>query len=179
MGKKSVKENKNVYQAARETAGLTRAKSAEIMDCVTESRIEKIESEKILPQPEDVVAMAAAYKNPSLMNHYCAKECPIGKESVQELKFNSLESIILELLSGITTVSRSRDRLIEITKDGRIDAYELPEFTKMQNELGSLSNAINSLNLWVNEMAAKGIISKETLELCKKSLNTSSPEMLQ
>lgn len=170
MGKKSVKENKNIYQEAREAADLTRAKAAEVMDCVSESRIEKIESEKILPQPEDVVAMAAAYKVPSLTNHYCAKECPIGKSTVQELKLGSLESIILELLSGINTVSRSRDRLIDITKDGKIDSYELPEFTKMQNELGSLSNTINSLNLWVNDMVAKGIISKETIDLCQKAI---------
>ncbi len=78
MGKRSIKENKNLFQLAREEAGLSRTAASERMDYVSESRIEKIESEKIMPQPEDVLAMAKAYKKPLLNYHYCAHLCPIG-----------------------------------------------------------------------------------------------------
>ena len=44
MGKKSIKENKNIYFQSREEAGLTRAQASEAMEYVSESRIEKIEN---------------------------------------------------------------------------------------------------------------------------------------
>ena len=49
-------------------------------------RIEKIESDKTLPHPDEVMAMAQCYKMPSMCNHYCSNECPIGKEYVPEIK---------------------------------------------------------------------------------------------
>ena len=70
MGKKSVREDKNIYQLAREEAGLTRAAAGELMDYVSESRIEKIESEKSAPHPEEILAMADAYKKPVLCNGF-------------------------------------------------------------------------------------------------------------
>ena len=51
MGKKSTKENKNIYQTSREDAGLTREKASELMEFVSADRIEKIESEKSAPAP--------------------------------------------------------------------------------------------------------------------------------
>ena len=43
MGKKSVKEDKNMYFKAREDAGFTRAEASE-RTSISESRIEKIEN---------------------------------------------------------------------------------------------------------------------------------------
>ena len=73
MGKKSTKENKNIYQTSREEAGLTREKASELMEFVSADRIEKIESEKSAPHPEEILAMADAYKKPVLCNYYCSK----------------------------------------------------------------------------------------------------------
>ena len=44
MGRRSTKENKNIYFTTREEAGLTRAQASELMEYVSESRIEKIEN---------------------------------------------------------------------------------------------------------------------------------------
>ena len=63
MGRASVKTDKNIYHLAREALNLTRAAASEKMGFISESRIEKIEYEKTLPQPEDVLAMSKAYKN--------------------------------------------------------------------------------------------------------------------
>jgi hypothetical protein len=46
MGKKSIKENKNIYFQSREEAGLTRAQASELMDFISESRIEKSKARK-------------------------------------------------------------------------------------------------------------------------------------
>ena len=51
MGRKSTRENKNVYQISREAAGLTREAASEVMGYISSDRIEKIEYETSLPQP--------------------------------------------------------------------------------------------------------------------------------
>ena len=53
MGKKSTKENKNIYQTSREDAGLTREKASELMDFVSADRIEKIAEGNIDQQKLD------------------------------------------------------------------------------------------------------------------------------
>ena len=45
MGKRSTKENKNIYQTSRESLALTREKASEQMLYISADRIEKIENE--------------------------------------------------------------------------------------------------------------------------------------
>ena len=113
MGKKSIKEDKNIYFQSREEAGLTRAQASEIMGFISESRIEKIESEKTTVQPEDVVAMAEAYKKPSLCNYYCSHECRIGEAYVPEIKLSSLAEISLGILSSINSLNQQKDQTVK------------------------------------------------------------------
>ena len=46
MGKKSIKENKNIYQISREDAGLTRSQASEALVFMSDSRIEKINADE-------------------------------------------------------------------------------------------------------------------------------------
>ena len=115
MGRKSVKENKNIYHLSREALGYSRAVAAEKMKYISADRIEKIENEKSLPHPEEVLAMADCYHNPSLCNHFCSHECPIGQEYVPEVQAKELSQITLEMLSTLNILSNEKDRLIEIT----------------------------------------------------------------
>ena len=78
MGRVSVKENKNLYQIKREELGLSREKASELLESIPPERIEKIENQKSLPHPEEVLIMAEAYKTPNLCNYYCANDCPIA-----------------------------------------------------------------------------------------------------
>ena len=59
MGRKSTKENKNIYQTSREEAGLTREEASELMQFVSSDRIEKIESEKSAPHPEEIPSLSS------------------------------------------------------------------------------------------------------------------------
>ena len=38
---------------------------------ITPERIEKIENERTLPHPDEVLLMAEKYKQPGLCNYYC------------------------------------------------------------------------------------------------------------
>ena len=77
MGKKSVKENKNIYQQTREDLGMTRAAVEDATGGVlSASRIEKIENGTLSAHPEDVLQMAEVFNKPELCNYFCSKECP-------------------------------------------------------------------------------------------------------
>ena len=161
MGRKSTKENKNIYQTSREAAELTREKAAELLQFISSDRIEKIESEKSLPHPDEILAMADCYKNPSLCNYYCSHECPIGQEYVPEIKSKELSQITLEMLASLNSLEKEKSRLIEITVDGTISEDEMQDFKRIQEQLAQISMAIDSLQLWVQKAVMDGRISKE------------------
>lgn len=161
MGRKSTKENKNIYFTSRENMQYTRDVAAEKMQFISADRIEKIENERSVPHPEEVLAMAECYKNPSLCNYFCSHECPIGKEYVPEVKAKDLAQITLEMLATLNRLTKEKERLIEITVDGTLTEDEIPDFVKIKEELEKMSLAIDSLNLWVDNTIAKGKIDKD------------------
>lgn len=158
MPKKSVKENKNIYQISREELDYTRAQAAEKLQFISADRIEKIESEKTLPRPEEILAMAECYQKPSLCNYYCSHECPIGQEYVPEIKSKDLSQITLEMLATLNSLDKEKNRLIEITVDGEISADEINDFKAIQTKLEEMAMTIDSLNLWVSNTIASGKI---------------------
>ena len=160
MGRKSTKQNKNIYQTSREEAGFTREGAAELLEFISSDRIEKIESERSLPHPDEILAMAKCYKNPSLCNYYCSHECPIGQEYVPEVKIKELSQITLEMLASLNSLEKEKNRLIEITVDGQISEDEIRDFEKIQEQLSQISMAIDSLQLWVQKAIADGRIDK-------------------
>ena len=163
MGKRSIKEKKNIYQLSREAAGLTRDKAEELMEYVSAERIEKIESEKSLPHPDEVLKMAEAYKAPTLCNYFCTHECPIGEKYVDEVTMKDLSQITLETLAALNTLEKAKTRFIEITVDGEISDDELSDFLKIQKELNKISTTVDSLRLWVDQTVSEGKINKELL----------------
>ena len=68
MGRASTKENKNIYQKTREALRLTREAASDLLESITPERIEKVENERCLPHPDEVLIMAEKYKQPSLCN---------------------------------------------------------------------------------------------------------------
>ena len=161
MGRVSTKENKNIYQLSREKLGLSREKASELLESIPPERIERIESEKFLPNPDEILIMSEKYKDPSLCNNYCANQCPIGQQYVPEVKIKDLSQIVLEMLASLNSISKRRDRLIEITVDGKIDNDELEDFIYIQQELERISITVETLQLWAEQMLANGMIDTE------------------
>lgn len=164
MGRKSVKENKNIYQTSREGQGLTREAAAEKLEFISSDRIEKIENEKTVPHPEEILAMADVYKNPALCNYFCSNVCPIGQEYIPEVKVKDLAQITVEMMVSLNNLVKERDRLLEITVDGEITHDELPDFIKIQNELEKMSMTIDSLKLWLSNSIANGKLDQSALK---------------
>ncbi len=161
MARKSTKENKNIYQITREKLDLTRDEASELLVTMAPDRIEKIENERTLPHPDEVLLMSDKYKVPALCNHYCANQCPIGQQYVPEIKVKDLSQIVLETLASLNAVQNKRDRLIEITVDGKVSDDELADFVHIQTELEKISIAVESLQLWCEQMRDNGAIDPE------------------
>lgn len=98
MARSSTRENKTVYQLRREELGLTREKASELLEGITPERIERIESEKYLAHPDEILLMAEKYQAPQLCNYYCSNECEIGKKYVPQITIKDLPQIVLEIL---------------------------------------------------------------------------------
>ena len=131
MARKSTKENKTIYQRTREGLGLTREEASELLVTMSPERSEKIESERSMPHPDEVLLMSDKYKQPTLCNYYCANECPIGAQYVPEVKIKDLSQIVLETIASLNAMQRQKERLIEITVDGKITGDELADFHRI------------------------------------------------
>lgn len=158
MARRSTRANKNIYQTTRENLALTREEASELLITVSPERIEKIENERSLPYPDEVLVMADKYKQPNLCNFYCANQCPIGQQYVPEVKIKDLSQIVLEMLASLNSMQKKKDRLIEITVDGEISGDELEDFIYIQEELERISIAVETLQLWSEQMLATGKI---------------------
>ena len=168
MGRASTRENKNIYQTTREAMHLTREAAGELLESIPPERIEKIESERSLPHPDEVLTMAAKYRRPSLCNYYCSNQCPIGQAYVPEIEMKELSAIVLEMLASLNCVSREKDRLIEITADGKIEGDEIDDFIRIQEELEKISITVETLQLWAEKMLVNGIIDPEAYRARKQ-----------
>ena len=164
MARVSTKANKNIYQLTREYLKLTREAAGEMLETIPPERIEKIENERSLPHPDEVLVMAEKYKSPDLCNYYCAHQCPIGQEYVPAIKMKDLSQIVLEMLASLNAMNRRKERLIEITADGAITDDELEDFVFIHEELERISVTVETLQLWAEKMLATGAIDEARYE---------------
>ncbi|MCI7107408.1 MAG: helix-turn-helix transcriptional regulator [Lachnospiraceae bacterium] len=170
MGRKSTKENKTIYQQYRERENLTRESAADLLDSISADRIERIENERIIPAPEDVIRMSECYKAPELCNYYCSHQCPIGEKYVPEVELGELPNIILETVASLNSMYPLTNRLIEISRDGRISDDEIPDFARIQRNLEQVSLAVDALHLWVERTISENKINKELLDESRENL---------
>lgn len=136
-------EYRNIYQIARESAGITQEKAAELIDISVES-IRAYESGRRIPPGNVVIRMVDIYDARYLAyQHLKAEE--VGQKYLPEIDVKDLPSAILRLQKEVTDFLKSRDELIDITCDGIISAEELPRYQRILKELDDIVAAIMSL----------------------------------
>ena len=160
-GRQMAKENDNIYFLTRKNLGLTREKAVELFDTISVDRLERIENEKAIPNPSEVKEMAKKYKAIQLCNYYCTHQCEIGQEFIDEIKMKDLSQIVLETLASLNSISQKKDRLIEISVDGKITGDEIKDFIQIKKELERISMTVDSLKLWTEQMKSNGMIDQD------------------
>lgn len=161
MGRKSTKENKNIYQEAREKLGWSREKAAdEIMKIdngkymyLDKYRLVKIEEESVKIQPEDIVALSKAYTMPELRNYYCCHHCDIGEIDAPEVVYkDNVHEILVNMAVSLESVNAKKTRLMEILADGVVDNDEVNDLNLILEELEKISMTVEAIQLWCEKM---------------------------
>lgn len=154
-----------IYKEIRKKHDLTRDdvcdRASALNSPIQPERLERIENGKFPITPDEVMLLSRIYGEPTLCNHYCANECPIGHKYVPEIKVKDLAQIVLEMLSSLNSMKKRQERLIEITADGTIDDGEIKDFVCIQKELEHISITVETLQLWVEQMLADKKINME------------------
>lgn len=154
-----------IYKETRTHLGFTREeaceKSLKIGKPIQRDRLERIENGRFDITPDEVLLLSEIYGEPTLCNHYCSNECPIGQKYVPEIKVKDLTRIVMETLSLLNSLQKRKERLIDISADGIIDDEEIKDFVFIQNELEKISVTVETLQFWVEEMLAEGKIDIE------------------
>lgn len=161
MGRKSVKEDKTVYQTAREEKGWSREKAGEMLETISPARLEKIENEKTQIYPEEVVRMAEVYSRPELCNRYCTEQCAIGRQVEHKLVVRNLSNIVLQMLSTLDDLNQEKARLVEISLDDQVTQDEVKDFLAIKDKLEEISITADTLKLWLEEQVAAKKITVE------------------
>jgi hypothetical protein len=158
MPKVSAKPDKTMSMTVREGRGLTREKASMLISaqCISADRLEKIENRRLLARPDEILALAEAYKAPAIINYYCTHDCDIGGRYISEVKPKELSQIAIETLNSLNKLAQVKDRLLEIVEDGTISEDELEDFRTIKSNLDKIAGAVESLQLWLNESIAGG-----------------------
>ena len=165
MPKVSSKLDKPMYMTIREELGLTREKASECITTqyISSDRLEKIENRRLIARPDEILAIAEAYRAPGIINYYCTHDCDIGGKYINEVKPKELSQIAIETLNSLNKLNHVKDRLLEIVEDGQITEDEYDDFSAIKGNLDKIAHAVDSLQLWLDENIAWGTIDKSRI----------------
>lgn len=167
------KEPTTLYLAKRKELGWSREYASEQLG-ISDDKLERIENEKQLPNPQDVLIMSDVYQSPELCNYYCSRDCEIGKLYVPKVPDTELAGIILRLIASIYETRDIEKLLVKITADESIDDSEIEELAQAQYTLEQLSIMIEALQLCIERKIDKGEIPKETYDTAYKKASSST-----
>ena len=151
MGRKSSKENPNIYLRSREEAGLTREAAAEKLEIINADRLYRIENGDTIPYSEEVLRMTEVYKNAMIHNYYCTHECEIGKKHIAKQEEKSLSQITVEMLNALYYLEDEKKRFTQIVADGKITEMEYADFENIKDKFSKMATVIDALKLWVEQ----------------------------
>lgn len=157
-----------LYRQKREALGWSREYAAEQLG-MSDDKLERIENEKQLPNPQDILIMSDVYKSPELCNYYCHRDCEIGQIYVPEVPDDELPGIIVGLLDSIYSVEDIEKLLVKIVADKMIDETEIETLVRSQHTLEQLSIMTEALQLCVERKIDNGEIPKKLYDAaCKR-----------
>ena len=133
---------RNIYKAAREAAGYTQERAAEMLG-ISETSIRAYETGNRIPPAEGVALMMDAYNSQYLAVQHLRSSAELARNVLPDVEQMRLPEAVMELVDAIYQFADAhRDRqLISIAKDGVIDENERPEFDAIATELQKIVKA--------------------------------------
>ena len=150
-----MRNNRNIYQTARELKGLTQEAAAERLDISVES-LGAYEQDRRRPPDSTVLRMAQLYDFPYLCYQHIASG-ELGSV-LPEVTPKSLEQATMRLVRLIGKFAKSGrlDQLLEINEDGQITAEERPLHDAIMDELREITSTYIELDCATQKESAQG-----------------------
>lgn len=140
------KDEGNIYQTARKSAGLTQEAAAERL-AVSLTSLRAYEGGERVPAGDVVDRMITVYDAQFLGVQHIQKYGTLLPECILEAHPERLETATIKLVRRIMRFAdgHRNDRLLEIAEDGIIDDEERPEFLAITAELNDIVKAALAL----------------------------------
>ena len=133
---------KNIYQCARQIAGLSQERWAEMLGVSTEA---VSLYERGLNQPSDrvVIRMAEISVLPPLCYWHLREKSEIAARELPPVERLPLAQAVVQLLDAIRAFSAAHgeDELLRIAADGRVDSGEEERFRRIVRDLDGIVRA--------------------------------------
>ena len=135
-----MQESRNIYQIARESAGLTQEKAAEYIDISVDS-LRSYEGNRRIPPDKIVIKMIEIY-NTQYLAYQHLKKSVVGSQYLPNIEIKELPMAVLKLQKEITDFIKLKDDMIMIASDGIIHDDEQQRWDLILKELDDISEAI-------------------------------------
>ncbi len=156
----ATKAKDSVYYLARMGAAecnddLGSREGASVHTAIDRTRLARIEVGTIIPNPDEVRMMAAAYNAPELMNYYCAHDCPIGKCMgilLPSCQASTVEQLAVQAAVALRGADMAREKLLDISADGVISEDEKATLESILQQLGQISQIAHQLQAFAMKL---------------------------
>ena len=132
----------NIYRQARETAGMTQQRWAEMLGVSTEA-VKQYEAGGYTPADDVVLAMADISGLQILGTWHLRRKSASGAGVIPDVERLPLAQAVVQLLTALHNFDSRHhaDALLLIAADGRVDAGEEERFREIVRDLGPLIQA--------------------------------------
>ncbi len=132
----------NIYRQARETAGVTQQRWAEMLGVSTEA-VKQYEAGGYTPADDVVLSMADLSGLQILGTWHLRRKSAIGAGVIPDVERLPLPQAVVQLLAAIQTFEQRHhaDALLIISADGHVDGDEEPRFKECVRDLQPLIRA--------------------------------------
>ena len=136
----------NIYQSARQTAGLTQERWAEMIG-VSADAVRQYETGRIMPSDAVVTRMAEISMLPPLAYWHLRRKSEIAARELPPVDWLPLPQAVVQLLAAMREFDRRHhdDELLRIAADGTIDSEELPRFREILRDLDDVVRCAKQL----------------------------------
>lgn len=138
-------EYRNIYQKAREVAGFTQERAAELIDISVES-IRAYETDRRIPPNETVAKMVEIYNAHYLAYIHLKNSNPLAKELLPDVEIRSVSQAVLYVQKELNDALKQLDALVEIGCDNKVSKEERERFDEIMKELHDVVDAVASLD---------------------------------
>lgn len=135
---------RNIYQVAREAAGLTQERAAELIGLSVES-VRTYETEKRVPGDDTVIKMVDIYNANYLAYQHLKYKTQVGNMILPKVCEMPLSEAALRMIHELNDCMEYQASIVEIAMDGKVDESEKMKWQEICQRCRRLCRAIFAL----------------------------------